>query len=127
MKNCLADLSHLRMIGILACVMIPSEKHLEKLDERSKECKLLGYDGNSQYTLYELESGKVIWSRDVVFEEKLASGGKSLLGNTRVYPSFSPGLVREGELLNVIEILYIRHVSTIRRKKKFFSQCLLTA
>jgi hypothetical protein len=31
--------------------MIPSEKQLEKLGERSKECKLLGYDSNSQYIL----------------------------------------------------------------------------
>jgi hypothetical protein len=73
------DLSHLRTIGTLAWAMIPSEKQLEKLEERSKECKPLGYDGNSQYILYEIESGKVIWSRDVVFEEKSASGGDEAL------------------------------------------------
>ena len=43
--------------------MIPAEKQLEKLEERSKECKLLWYDDNSQY----------------VFEEKSVSGGNEAL------------------------------------------------
>jgi Reverse transcriptase (RNA-dependent DNA polymerase)/gag-polypeptide of LTR copia-type/GAG-pre-integrase domain len=69
------DVSHLRAVGTIGWAMIPSDKHLGKLDERSKQCKLLGYEGNSQFILYEQESGRVIWSRDVVFDENPASGG----------------------------------------------------
>jgi hypothetical protein len=69
------DLSHLRTIGTLAWAMIPSEKQLEKLEERSKECKPLGYDGNSQYILYEIESGKVIWSGMLCLRRNRLLGG----------------------------------------------------
>ncbi|OQE62856.1 hypothetical protein PENNAL_c0258G09243 [Penicillium nalgiovense] len=63
------SLSHLRRIGSRAWVLIPKE-HRVKLGPRSSECRLLGYCEPNQYKLYEIHSGKTIFSRDVEFDER---------------------------------------------------------
>jgi hypothetical protein len=63
------SLLHLRRIGSCAWVLIPKE-HRAKLGPRSSECRLLGYCEPNQYKLYEIHSGKTVFSRDVEFDER---------------------------------------------------------
>ena len=50
---------------------IPSEKR-KKLDRRSSKCIFVGYpQGKKGYKLYELSSGKMMVSRDVIFVENV--------------------------------------------------------
>ncbi|KAJ5267756.1 hypothetical protein N7478_010564 [Penicillium angulare] len=63
------SLLHLRRIGSRAWVLIPKE-HRAKLGPRSSECRLLGYCEPNQYKLYEIHSGKTVFSRDVEFDER---------------------------------------------------------
>ena len=62
-------LTHLRRIGSRAWVLMPAEQRT-KLDPRSSECRLLGYCEPEQYKLYEVHSGRIIFSRDVEFDER---------------------------------------------------------
>ena len=62
-------LLHLRRIGSRAWVLIPKE-HRGKLGPRSSECRLLGYCEPNQYKLYEVHSGRIVFSRDVEFDER---------------------------------------------------------
>ncbi|CAL8165494.1 unnamed protein product [Prunus armeniaca] len=63
-------IKHLRVFGSLCYAQIP-EQQRQKLDQTSTRCVFLGY-GNCEkgYRLYNLESGKVIISRDVIFNEE---------------------------------------------------------
>ncbi|KAJ5267340.1 hypothetical protein N7478_010148 [Penicillium angulare] len=88
-------LLHLRRIGSPAWVLIPKE-HRAKLGPRSSECRLLGYCEPNQYKLYEIHSGKTVFSRDVDFDERtpvapLIEGetGNDLPDNTPPSPVFS--------------------------------------
>jgi len=63
------SLLNLRRIGSRAWVLIPKE-HRAKLGPRSSECRLLGYCEPNQYKLYEVHSGKTVFSRDVEFDER---------------------------------------------------------
>jgi hypothetical protein len=49
--------------------LIPKE-HRAKLGPRSSECRLLGYYEPNQYKLYEIHSGKTVFSRDIEFDER---------------------------------------------------------
>lgn len=62
-------LSHLRRVGSRAWVLIPQEQR-DKIDPRSSKCRLLGYSEPDQYKLYEVHSGRIIFSRDVEFDEQ---------------------------------------------------------
>ena len=62
------DLSNLRIIGCQAWALIPREKRT-KFDLRLSDCRLLGYAASTQYILYEVDFGRVIFSRDVIFDE----------------------------------------------------------
>ena len=64
-------LGHLRVFGSPAYVHIPAETR-RKLDPKSVPCIFIGYaedDGTRIYKLYEKETGRIITSRDVVFDE----------------------------------------------------------
>lgn len=63
------SLSHLRRIGSSAWVLIPKEQRA-KLGPRSSECRLLGYSEPNHYKLYEIHSGRIVFSRDVEFDER---------------------------------------------------------
>jgi transposase InsO family protein len=61
-------LDHLRQFGCLALPKIPHPK--TKAGARSNECCFLGYDGNTQYRLYDPTTNKVLTRvRDVTFFE----------------------------------------------------------
>ncbi|KAI5347962.1 hypothetical protein L3X38_000849 [Prunus dulcis] len=60
---------HLNVLGSLCYAHIPSQQR-QKLDLTSKRCIFLGYGSCEKgYRLYSLETGKIIVSRDVVFNE----------------------------------------------------------
>lgn len=63
------DLSHLRTFGCVAYMKVPSNQ-ISKLDDRSRMLVYLGRDpGTKGYRLLEPDSGKILVSRDVVYDE----------------------------------------------------------
>lgn len=75
--------------------MLISKEYRAKLGPRSSECRLLGYCEPNQYELYEVHSGKTVFSRDVDFDERtpvepLIEGetGNDLQDNAPLSPVF---------------------------------------
>ncbi len=68
LNNSQPFLGHLRAIGSRAWVHIPKEKR-KKLDDRSWQGTLVGYEGNNQYRIYDPLTGKVHICRDVTVDE----------------------------------------------------------
>ena len=63
-------ISHLKVFGSIAYAQVPKQKR-SKLDDRSEKYVFIGYDSRSKgYKLYNPSNGKVISSRDVVFDEE---------------------------------------------------------
>ena len=65
------NLQHLRILGCTAYVHVPEEKRI-KLDSHTMEGQLIGYGGTNQWKVWipdQGEHGKVVTSRDVVFDE----------------------------------------------------------
>ncbi|KAM0973674.1 hypothetical protein ACFX2C_016966 [Malus domestica] len=63
-------IKHLKVFGSLCYAHIP-EQQRQKLDLTSTKCVFLGYGSCEKgYKLYNIDSGKVIISRDVVFNEE---------------------------------------------------------
>src|SRR5690606_19654886 len=63
------DVSHLKVFGCKAMTHVPKQKRL-KWDSKSTECVFLGYcESSKAYRLLQLNSGKLIKARDVVFFE----------------------------------------------------------
>ncbi|KAM1948200.1 hypothetical protein ACFX15_008418 [Malus domestica] len=61
-------IKHFKVFGSICYAYIPS--HLrQKLDETSVKCIFMGYGTCEGYTLYNLDSKKMIVSRDVIFDE----------------------------------------------------------
>jgi hypothetical protein len=66
------NVSFLRMFGCVGHVK-NTKPHLGKLEDRSTPMVLLGYEeGSKAYRLYDPKGGKVVISRDVVFNEMAA-------------------------------------------------------
>ena len=71
------NIVHLRVFGSRCWVKIPTVNGVQvtggsKLDSCGMECRLLGYtSGSGIYKVQEIASGRVLISRDVVFEEVL--------------------------------------------------------
>jgi hypothetical protein len=63
------DVGHIRVWGCIAFVYIPSEKDGGKLGDRGQKGRLLGMEGRGVYRVLIPETGQVIRSRNVVFEE----------------------------------------------------------
>jgi hypothetical protein len=63
------NLSHLKIIGSIAYVHVPKEKHT-KLDIHSHKGIMIGYGGGTnQYKVWDLVRKDIVVSRDVVFIE----------------------------------------------------------
>jgi hypothetical protein len=63
------SLEHLRVFGCDAYVHVPKENR-SKMDNKSEKCIFIGYkDGVKGYKLWNLETKKTVYSRDVVFRE----------------------------------------------------------
>jgi hypothetical protein len=63
------SLTHLKLFGCDAYVHVPKENK-SKLDKKAKKCIFIGYkDGLKGYRIWNPETKKVVYSRDVVFRE----------------------------------------------------------
>jgi hypothetical protein len=63
------SLTHLKVFGYDAYVHVPKENK-SKLDKKAEKCIFIGYkDGLKGYKLWNPETKKVVYSRDVVFRE----------------------------------------------------------
>jgi hypothetical protein len=63
------SLTHLKVFGCDAYVHVPKENK-SKLDKKVEKCIFIGYkDGLKGYKLWNPETKKVVYSRDVVFRE----------------------------------------------------------
>jgi hypothetical protein len=63
------SLTHLKVFGYEAYVHVPKENK-SKLDKKAEKCIFIGYkDGIKGYNLWNPETKKVVYSRDVVFRE----------------------------------------------------------
>ena len=63
------NVKHLRIFGCTAYAHIPKDER-QKLDSKSRKCILLGYGTETKgYRLYDEKCGKVLYSRDVLFNE----------------------------------------------------------
>lgn len=65
-------ISHLRVWGSIAFMKVQEKKrsgYQRKLDPRAAKLVLVGYDRDFTYRLYEPSTGKVIITREVVFDE----------------------------------------------------------
>ena len=62
------DLLELRISGCIAYAIIPIEKR-SKMDIYALRARYLGLEASNQHRLYEESSGRVIFARDVVFDE----------------------------------------------------------
>ena len=69
-------LGNLKVFGCHAYVTVPKEKRT-KFDARSVRCRFIGYsDHEKAYRFEELDSGRVLVSRDAQFMEDAFDGGK---------------------------------------------------
>jgi hypothetical protein len=63
------SLTHLKVFGCDTYVHVPKE-NMSKLDKKDEKCVFIGYkDGLKGYKIWNLETKKVVYSRDVVFRE----------------------------------------------------------
>ena len=63
------NVSHLRTFGCISYVHIPKDER-DKLDPTSKKCVLVGYGSTTKgYRLYDLDKMKILYSRNVIFDE----------------------------------------------------------
>jgi transposase InsO family protein len=74
------QLAHLKAFGCRAYAMTPEaqlkKNRLRKLDPRAHIGYLVGYDSTNIYRIWIPEKGKVISTRDVIFDESLVFVGK---------------------------------------------------
>jgi hypothetical protein len=62
-------LTHLKVFGCDAYVHVPKE-NMSKLDKKAEKCIFIGYKyGIKGYKIWNRETKKVVYSRDVVFRE----------------------------------------------------------
>ena len=71
-------IGHLKVLGCRAWIHIPKEKRT-KLDERTWQGILVGYEGTNQYCILDPCTGKVHVTRDVHFDEKNIYDCKGLI------------------------------------------------
>jgi hypothetical protein len=63
------NLSHLRVIGSKAHVLIPKEVRTHKFKPRAVIGRLVGYDGVNQYRMWIPEMNAIVWGRNITIEE----------------------------------------------------------
>ena len=67
--GCKPNVKNFKIFGCTAYCHIPKDER-RKLDNKSKKCVFLGYGSNIKgYRLFDLNKNKVLYSRDVIFEE----------------------------------------------------------
>ncbi len=63
------NLSHLRVIGSKAHVLVPKEIREHKFKPRSVIGRLVGYDGVNQYRMWVPEMNAIVWGRNITLDE----------------------------------------------------------
>jgi transposase InsO family protein len=73
------SLQHLRIIGSTVYTLIPKERRQQsaKFDDRSQKCRLIGYDGESIYRVWNPLTRRVTRVKDVVIDECNQTGQKA--------------------------------------------------
>ena len=75
---------HLRVFGCLSYAHIPKDER-KKLDPKARETIFLGYSSNVKgYRLWDPQTKKVFFSRDVIFDESKFFNGKPLPAPARI-------------------------------------------
>ena len=69
MNDRFPDLVYLRVIDSKAWVLIPKPSRGYKFMSRAVICRLLGYAGTNQYILWDSESDRIIYARDVAIDK----------------------------------------------------------
>ncbi len=78
------SIEHLRVFGAKCFVKVPDEQRT-KLDDKARECRLLGFEGESIYVIVDADKWR-LRSRNVIFMEGC---GKRTEGNTPSFPGFT--------------------------------------
>ena len=63
------NLSHLRVIGSKAHILIPKEVREHKFKPRAVIGRLVGYDGVNQYRMWVPEMNAIVWGRNITLDE----------------------------------------------------------
>ncbi|KAL1582041.1 hypothetical protein WHR41_09299 [Cladosporium halotolerans] len=65
------SLGHLRMVGSVAYTLLPKARRLQsaKFDSRASKCRLVGYEGDSIFRVWNPKTKKVARAKDVTFDE----------------------------------------------------------
>jgi hypothetical protein len=63
------NLSHLRVIGSKAHVLVPKEIREHKFKPRAVVGRLVGYDGVNQYRMWVPEMNAIVWGRNITLDE----------------------------------------------------------
>ena len=75
------SVSHLRVFGCKAYAHVPKDER-GKLDHKAKPCVLVGYGAETKgYRLYDINKRKVLFSRDVSFNENETGIGRDLVSS----------------------------------------------
>lgn len=97
------DLGHLRVFGCAAYMKVPANQ-ITKLDDRSRMVVYLGREpGTKGCRLYDLESGKIMVSRDVVCDEskgwswQVQQCGSQMVQGSFVVSSMTSGVLTTAE------------------------------
>ena len=76
---------HIRRFGCVAYAHIPDDTR-RKLDNRGRKCRFLGVSiRHKGYVLIEIATHRIIYSRDVIFDEKWESNSESLTNSNIVF------------------------------------------
>ena len=102
------NVSHLKVFGAIAYVYV-HEHHRSKLDDRCFKGRFIGYgdsNGMKAYKIYNSQTGKVVYSRSVKFDEDwLFDEGKS---SSRTYIWMEEHLYKNYNLMLLNEIQQLR-------------------
>jgi len=64
------DVSYLRIFGSDCWARVPDKPHRRSLSQRARRAVFIGYEtGKAAYKLYDVDSSKIFFSRDVIFNE----------------------------------------------------------
>lgn len=88
LHGCKPDLGHIRTLGSTAYNLVGG--YVKKLQDKSREGKLIGYDGDSIYKIL-MPNEKIVRGSNVHIDERIPPGYKPHTGDKRSCPEDDPG------------------------------------